>query len=135
MAEKLKLNIFVHNLFYNMTTKEIATHLVDMCRNGKIEEAKEELFAQDIISIEPREGLLPIEARGMDAIKKKAELFISMVANFYGSTISDPVVAGDYFSIAWDTDIQMKGEARKMTSELCVYKTKAGKIISEQFFY
>lgn len=118
-----------------MTTKEIAILLVDMCRKGKVEEAKEELFAQDIISIEPGEGILPKEAKGMDAIKKKAELFISMVENFYGNTISDPVVAGDYFSISWDTDIQMKGDARKTMSELCVYKTGAGKIISERFFY
>jgi len=118
-----------------MTTQEIAVLLVDMCRNGKVEEAKEELFSQDIISIEPVEGILPKETKGMDAIKKKAELFISMVENFYGSTISDPVVAGDYFSISWVTDIQMKGEARKSTVELCVYKTNAGKIISEQFFY
>ena len=71
----------------------------------------------------------------MDAIKKKAALFISLVENFYGDTISDPVVAGDYFSIAWDSDIQMKGEPRKTNFELCVYKTKDGKIISEQFFY
>jgi len=79
--------------------------------------------------------MLPKEARGMDAIRKKAELFISMAENFYGDTISDPVVAGDYFSIAWESDIQMKGEARKTNIELCVYKTKDGKIISEQFFY
>lgn len=118
-----------------MTTKEIADRLVEMCRNGKVEEAKEELFAEDIISIEPREGLLPKETKGMDAIKKKAELFISMVENFYGSVISDPLVAGDYFSVAWATDIQMKGEPRKTTSELCVYKTRNGKVISEQFFY
>ena len=118
-----------------MTTTEIANLLVDMCRNGKVEEAKEELFAQDITSIEPVEGMLPKETKGMDAIKKKAALFISMVENFYGSTISDPVIAGDYFSISWDTDIQMKGEARKTMSELCVYKTSADKIVSEQFFY
>jgi hypothetical protein len=118
-----------------MITKEMATLLVDMCRQGKIEEAKEELFAQDVISIEPVEGILPKETKGIDAIRKKAKLFISMVENFYGNTISDPVVAGDYFSVSWDTDIQMKGEVRKMNSELCVYKTKAGKIISEQFFY
>ena len=42
-----------------MTTKEIATVLVDMCRNGKVEEAKEVLFAPDIVSIEPVEGILP----------------------------------------------------------------------------
>lgn len=118
-----------------MTTKEIAAALVDMCRDGKVEEAKEELFAPDIISIEPHEGLLPKETKGMEAIRKKAELFISMVDNFYGSEISDPVVAGDYFSVAWHTDIQMKGEERKTNSELCVYQTSNGKIISEQFFY
>ena len=118
-----------------MTTKEIAATLVDMCRSGKVEEAKEVLFAPHIISIEPHEGLLPKETKGMEAIKKKAELFISMVDNFYGNEISDPIVAGDYFSVAWHTNIQMKGEERKTTSELCVYKTSEGKIISEQFFY
>jgi len=85
-----------------MTTKEIADRLVNMCRNGKTEQAKEELFAQDIISIEPREGFLPKESKGMDAIRKKAELFISMVDNFYGDTISDPIVAGEYFSVSWE---------------------------------
>jgi hypothetical protein len=118
-----------------MTTQEIAVRLVDMCRNGKIEEAKEELFAPDIISIEPREGILPKETKGMDAIRKKAELFISIVDNFYGDTISDPIIAGDYFSLSWTSDLKMKGELRQINSELCLYKTSGGKIVSEQFFY
>jgi len=118
-----------------MTTKEIADRLVSMCRSGKTEEAKEELFAADIVSIEPYEGILPKETRGMDAIRKKAGLFVSMVEDFYGDTISEPVVAGDYFSLSWTSDLQMKGEARKINSELCVYQTRDGKIISEQFFY
>lgn len=118
-----------------MTTEAIARRLVEMCRAGKVEEAKEALFAPDIISIEPVEGLLPKETRGMEAIRKKAQLFISHVEQFYGDTISDPVIAGEYFSVAWHTDLQMKGEQRKTNSELCVYKTRDGKIISEQFFY
>jgi len=118
-----------------MTAQEIANRLVDMCRNGKTEEAKEELFAPDIISIEPREGILPKETKGMDAIHKKAELFISMVEDFYGDTISDPIVAGNYFFVSWTSDLQMKGEPRQTNSELCVYKTSGGKIVSEQFFY
>jgi SnoaL-like protein len=118
-----------------MTTSEIAMHLVNMCRNGKVEEAKEELFAPDIISIEPVEGILPKETKGMDAIRKKAVLFVSLVENFYGSIISEPIIAGDYFSLLWETDLQMKGEERKTNKEICVYKTNAGKIISEQFFY
>jgi hypothetical protein len=118
-----------------MTTQDVATRLVDLCRNGKVEEAKEELFAPDIISIEPYKGLLPKETKGMDAIRKKAEMFVSHVEDFFGGTISEPIVAGDYFSLAWDSDLQMKGEARKTNSELCVYKVKDGKIVSEQFFY
>ena len=118
-----------------MTTKEIASQLVSMCRNGQVEEVKELLFSPDILSIEPREGLLPKEARGMEAIRAKAALFVSNVAEFYGSTISDPVVAGDYFSIAWETDLQMKGAERKTNYEIAVYKVSEGKIVSETFFY
>ena len=118
-----------------MTTKDVAGRLVELCRGGKVEEAKQELFTEDTLSIEPTEGMLPKETKGIKAIQKKAELFISMVEQFYGSTITDPVVAGDYFSIAWDTDIQMKGQERKAMSEICLYKVKDGKIVSEQFFY
>lgn len=118
-----------------MTTAAIAERLVTMCRNGKVEEAKEELFAADIISIEPVEGALPKEVQGMEAIRKKAALFVSMVENFYGDIISDPVVAGDYFSLSWQSDLQMKGGVRQTNIELCVYKTSDGKIILEQFFY
>lgn len=118
-----------------MTTKDIADRLVALCRKGKTEEAKEELFASDIISIEPYEGLLAKETKGMDAIREKAKLFVSHVEDFYGDTISDPVVAGDYFSLSWESDLKMKGEPRKINMELCVYKVRDGKIVSEQFFY
>ena len=118
-----------------MTTKEVADKLVKMCRDGKVEEVKQELFTEDTLSIEPTEGILPRVTRGLKAIQKKAELFISMVDQFYNSTITDPLVAGDYFSVGWDTDIQMKGQERKITSEICVYKVKDSKIVSEQFFY
>lgn len=118
-----------------MTTKEVAGQLVKMCRDGKVEEAKQELFTEDTLSIEPSQGILPKETKGLASIQMKAELFISMVEQFYGHTITDPVVAGDYFSIGWETDLQMKGQERKTSSEICLYKVKDGKIVSEQFFY
>ena len=118
-----------------MTTREVANQLVKMCRDGKVEELKQELFTEDTLSIEPTEGILPKETKGLEAIQKKAELFISTVEQFYGSTITDPVVAGDYFSVGWDTDIQMKGKERQTMSEICLYKVKDGKIVSERFFY
>jgi hypothetical protein len=63
-----------------------------MCGDGKVEEAKQKLFTEETVSIEPRESILPVETRSIKVIKKKAELFISLVEEFYGSTIKDPVV-------------------------------------------
>lgn len=47
-----------------MTTKEVADKLVKMCREGKVEEVKQELFPEDILSIERKEGILPKETKG-----------------------------------------------------------------------
>lgn len=118
-----------------MTTKEVAEKLVTMCRDGKVEEAKLEFFTEETFSIEPAEGLLPKETKGLKAIQKKAELFASMVEQFYGNTITEPVVAGEYFFVGWLSDLQMKGQERQAMNEICLYKVKDGKIISEQFFY
>lgn len=41
-----------------------------------------------------------------------------MVAQFYNSTITEPVVAGDYFSVGWD--IQMKDQQRQTISKICL---------------
>jgi len=118
-----------------MTTKEVADRLVELCRQGKIEDTQTELFAEDAVSIEPDDSMGPRETKGLEGIKKKGEMFNSMLENFYGATISDPIVAGDCFSIGWDMDAQMKGKERMKMSEICVYKVKDGKVISEQFFF
>jgi hypothetical protein len=118
-----------------MTTIQVANQLVQLCRNGKIEEAKLELFTEETMSIEPAEGLLPKHTKGLAAIQQKAILFISMVEQFYGSTITEPIVAGDYFTLGWTTDLQMKGQERQTNTEICLYKVQHGKIIMEQFFY
>lgn len=118
-----------------MATKEGADRLVELCRQGKIEDTQKELFAEDAVSIEPNDSMGPRETKGLEAIQKKGEMFNSMLENFYGATISDPIVGGNCFSIAWDMDAQMKGQERMMMSEICVYNVKDGKIISEQFFF
>ena len=59
--EKTIKSIGIRIKFYKMTTKDIADSLVDMCRKGNIEEAKKALYAPNIISIEPRKGVLPKE--------------------------------------------------------------------------
>jgi len=117
-----------------MTTQEVANRLVELCRQGQIENAQTELFAHDATSTEANSMMGEKVVTGLDAIKEKGKHFMSMVEEFHGSTISDPIVGGNAFSISWDMDATMKGRGRSSMAEICTYTVKDGKITSEQFF-
>ena len=117
-----------------MTTQQVANRLVELCRMGQIETAQKELFANHVVSTEP-DGAPMKEVKGLPAVLEKGQQFMAMVQEFHGSTISDPVVTGDHFAIAWDFDATMKGHERSVMKEICVYKVKDGKIDAEQFFF
>jgi hypothetical protein len=57
-----------------------------------------------------------------------------MVECRYGTTVSEPLIAGNSFSFVLTMDIKLKGREREQIIELCVYTIRDGKIISEQFF-
>ncbi|GLQ48382.1 ketosteroid isomerase [Dyella lipolytica] len=120
-----------------MNTEAIAKRLVQLCREGKYEEAQTELYAKDAVSIEP-EGLPPGalgNVKGLEAIYEKGRQFQAAVEAVHGGSVSDPVIAGNWFSISMQLDITMKGRGRMDMQEICVYQVKDGKIVREQFFY
>ena len=118
-----------------MTTQEVANRLIELSRQGKIKEVQKELFAAHAVSIEPNESMGPKIVNGLPAIIEKSILFDSVMEAFHGSKISEPLVAGNYFSISWWLDTTMKGQGRIQMEEICVYKVENGKIVSEQFFF
>ena len=118
-----------------MTTKEVANKLVELCREGKIDEVQATLFADNAQSIEANDMMGPRVAEGLDAIKQKSVQFQSSVEEFHGSVISDPIIAGNCFAITWSLDASFKVKGRMTMQEVCVYQVKDGKIIMEQFFY
>jgi hypothetical protein len=118
-----------------MTTKEVADRLVELSRQGKIEDVLKELFAANAVSIEPNDLMGPRTTEGLPAIIEKSKMFDSMVEAFHGAKISDPLVTGNHFSISWWIDTTMKGRGRMEMEEICVYKVENGKIVSEQFFF
>jgi len=130
------VNLNLHKLkTKKMTTQEVANRLVELCRQGKIEETLHELFAANAISTEANASMGPQVVEGLTAIIGKSKMFQSMVEEFHGAKISDPLIAGNYFSISWSLDVTMKGQSRMLMEEICVYKVDEGKIVSEQFFY
>jgi len=120
-----------------MNTQQVANRLVDLCRLGEFTKAQDELYAQDAASVEPAgvpAGQLG-SVRGLDAIREKGKAFEQTYETIHGITVSDPLVAGEFFSIVMGLDATWKGRGRFAMEEICVYQVRDGKIVLEQFFY
>lgn len=118
-----------------MTTKEISTRLAELCQQGQFETAQKELYAGDAISFEQEASpAFEKETKGLGAIVEKGHKFDSMVEEMHSLTVSEPVIADNSFAFSMFVDATMKGMGRMPMTELCVYKVKDGKIISEEFF-
>jgi len=119
-----------------MTTQEVADQLVKYCQEGKWDQAQEELYSKDAISLEMPNTDFPERTEGLEAIKKKGELWGSMIHEVHSMTMQGPIVAGKYFTCNMINDVTYKeGLKRIKDEEVCVYKVENGKIVSEQFFY
>jgi hypothetical protein len=120
-----------------MTTQQIANRLVELCRRGEFSHAQDELYADDAVSLEPEgapDGPLG-SVRGLEAIRQKAKAFDEAYESIHGITVSEPLIAGVFFSVAMDVDASWKQGGRFVMEEICVYQIRDGKIVLEQFFY
>ena len=120
-----------------MNTEQVAKRLVELCREGKYEQAQDELYAQDAVSVEmegaPGDG--PGKVKGLDAIREKGRKWQESIETIHGGSVGDPIVAGDWFSVPMGIDATYKGMGRMDMKEICVYQVRDGKIAHEQFFY
>lgn len=117
-----------------MTTTEIAERLVALCRQGNVEGAQRELYAENAINIEPYgTALFPRETKGLPAIIEKGRKFGALIEQVHSMSISNPLVAGASFACAMHLDLTIKGQGRLSVDELGIYEVKDGRIISEQF--
>jgi ketosteroid isomerase-like protein len=118
-----------------MTTQAIASRLAELCKQGKFEEAQDELFAEDALSIEPQATPdFPQETKGLEAIQEKARKWNSMVSKVNSMKVSEPLIAANSFAVTMDMDVEMKNGQKMQHKELCVYEVKDGRVVSERFF-
>lgn len=117
-----------------MSTQEIADRLVALCRQGNYDDAYKELFSDDAVNIEPEYTQQP-QVRGLDNLFAKSKQYASMFKEYHGGSVSDPVVAGNFFACSMMIDTTNHEDVREKMEEICVYEVKDGKIVSEQFFY
>ena len=117
-----------------MNTKEVAAKLVQYCREGHPVDALNELYADDIVSREPKGSRYEL-VEGKEAVLDKNLQWYNMVQEVHSVVISDPIVTGNFFAVTMEMDVTYKEHGRMGMLEIAVYEVKDGKIIADQFFY
>jgi hypothetical protein len=118
-----------------MTTQEVAARFDELAHQEKWFEIQDELFADNVKSVDPSdspyfgyaEGKAPVRKKGMDWVKKVKE------AHERSTTL--PLVAGNYFAVGRIVDLTTEDFGRIKIEEIMLYEVKDGKIVLEQFFY
>jgi ketosteroid isomerase-like protein len=116
-----------------MNTHEIAAAFTALCKQGELDAAGHQFWAEDIVSREAMEGDMAM-VKGRAAVEAKG---VWWYANHevHGVKVEGPYVNGDQFVVRFTMDITPKGGQRMSMDEVGVYTVKGGKIAEERFFY
>ena len=115
----------------------IANRLVELCKTGQNEQALDELYGSDVVSVEAFDmGDTPRALEGIEAVKGKTTWWLEN-HEVHSSDVSGPYPHGeDRFAVIFNIDITFKptGQRTQMV-EVGVYTVADGKITREEFFY
>lgn len=116
-----------------MGIKEDVKELNDMILQGKMMDAFEKFYADDVIMQENSEE----ERVGKDVNRKFEQEFMSNIEEFHSAKVNHVAFTddGDVAMVYWEMDITFKGGNRKKSAQVSVQKWKEGKIVRERFFY
>jgi hypothetical protein len=118
-----------------MTTREVATRFNELARQEKWFDIQDELFADNVRSIEPPDSPYFRDAEGKSQVRKKANDFVKRIEAFHSGYTTDPLVAGNHFTVGRSKDMTVQGHGRIQINEIMLYEVKDGQIVLERFFY
>lgn len=121
-----------------MTTQEIADRYYELAQQGKWIQIQDELHDENVVSREPDHVAsrgIPTITKGREALQEKGNANRQMIETLHTQFCSQPVVAGNFFSLVLKRDVTFKNKPRTQLEEICVFQASNGKIVSEQFFY
>ena len=118
-----------------MTTQEVAARFNELAKQEKWFEIQDELFAENVKSIDPPNSPYFGYAEGKAVVRKKGEDFVKRIEAAHHLYTTEPVVAGNHFAVGREKDITVQGHGRIRINEIMIYEVKDGEIISEQFIY
>lgn len=121
-----------------MTTQEIATRYRELMTERKFTEIQDTYHADDVVSQEMEKAAamgMAVITQGREAIKAKGVARRATIETMHSYYCSEPLVAGEFFSVVLRQDVTFKGRPRTTIEEIGVFHVQDGKIVKEQFFY
>lgn len=118
-----------------LTTHEVAARFHELAQQEKWFEIQDELFADNVRSIDPENSPYFGYAEGKAPVRKKGEDFVKRIQAVHSASTSAPLVTGNHFAVAREMDITVQPYGRIQLNEIMLYEVKDGQIVLEQFFY
>lgn len=118
-----------------LTTKEVAARFNELAKQEKWFEIQDELFADDVKSIDPPHSPYFGYVEGKSNVRKKGEEWVKCIEAAHKRYTTEPVVGGNHFAVGREVDITVNEIGRIQINEVMLYEVKDGQIVSEQFFY
>jgi len=117
------------------TTREVAARFNELACKEMWFEIQDELFADNVRSIDPPDSPYFGYAEGKADVRKKGEDFVKRIEAVHRMHTTEPLVSGNHFAVGREMDITVQGFGRMKIDEIMLYEVKDGQIVSEQFFY
>jgi hypothetical protein len=121
-----------------ITTQQVANRYCELAKQNKWPEIMNELCSHDLVNKEPEHvasrGVQTV-TKGVGEVKAKGEANRAKIEAIHSQRCSEPLVAGNFFTVVLSRDITFKGMPRMNMEEIAIFELKEGKIIAEQFFY
>ena len=128
--------IFVKKVI--MTTQETAVRYRELASERKFIEIQDGLYDENVVCQEPEKAAaigMAVFTYGREAVKAKGIARRATIETTHSYTCSEPIVAGEFFSVVLRQDVTFKGKPRVMLEEIGVFQVRDGKVVKEQFFY
>ena len=119
------------------TAVEIGSRFVDLAKAGKESEILDELYDQNIVTIEGQGSeAMPARMEGMEAIRGKHQWWFDN-HEIHSSSAIGPFVGhrDDQFAVQFSMDVTPKGGQRMQMTEVGLFTIKNGKVVQEEFLY
>lgn len=118
-----------------LTTQQVAARFNELAQAEKWFEIQDELFDDNVKSVEPANSPYLPDAKGKTLVRKKAEDWVKRITAVHTLTTTNPIVSANHFVVGRVMDTTVEGFGRVLINEIMLYEVQDGRIVLEQFFY